>query len=138
MKKIISLLLVITSFLLVLTSCAAADKSGAANAPNNYYPQYYPQKRTTTANLSVEDESLETAPDASEPVYGYYDEDYGKFIENEFINTIDAPVSTFSADVDTASYAYFRKLVNEGYNLTTLNSIAGSSVRTEEMINYFK
>ena len=61
-----------------------------------------------------------------------------KFIENEFISALDTPVSTFSADVDTASYAYFRKLVNQGYNIATLKSIAGRSLRTEEMVNYFK
>ena len=65
------------------------------------------------------------------------DEDYGKFIENEFVNTSDEPISTFSADVDTASYAYFRKLVSQGYSESELIATAGNSIRTEEMINYF-
>ncbi len=65
------------------------------------------------------------------------DEDYGKFIENEFILTKDENVSTFSADVDTASYTYFRKLVDQGYSLSEIIATAGNSIRTEEMINYF-
>ncbi len=59
------------------------------------------------------------------------------FLENPFINTALSPVSTFSADVDTASYAYFRKLVNSNYTLEQLIAQGGSSIRTEEMVNYF-
>ena len=82
------------------------------------------------------------APDADaapgEPENSVVDgDDYGKFIENEFIKTEEENVSTFSADVDTASYAYFRKLVNSGYSLSELVNYVGNSVRTEEMINYF-
>lgn len=58
-------------------------------------------------------------------------------IENPFINTSEEPISTFSADVDTASYSYFRKLVNSGYKLDELIATAGANIRTEEMINYF-
>ena len=65
------------------------------------------------------------------------DAEVGSFIENEFIYTKDENVSTFSADVDTASYAYFRRLVEAGYSLSELIATAGNSIRTEEMINYF-
>ncbi len=60
--------------------------------------------------------------------------------ENPMINTQDNNVSTFSADVDTAAYAYFRKMVQSyGYGLTELrNSGGGFYFRTEEFINYFK
>ena len=57
--------------------------------------------------------------------------------ENTFVSTKYEPVSTFSADVDTASYTYFRNLVESGYNLKELQSTAGNTIRTEEMINYF-
>jgi Ca-activated chloride channel family protein len=43
----------------------------------------------------------------------------------------EAPVSTFSIDVDTASYAFVRRSLNSGY-LPPKNA-----VRIEEMINYF-
>ena len=125
MKKTIALLLVIASFLLVLTGCAAADKSGAAENFAPSYDKFYSDSNITTEDGEIVGEIINS-------------EDYGKFIENEFISALETPVSTFSADVDTASYAYFRKLVNQGYNLTTLKSIAGSSVRTEEMVNYFR
>lgn len=43
----------------------------------------------------------------------------------------DEPVSTFSIDVDTASYAFVRRALNNGY------LPQADSVRIEEMINYF-
>ena len=57
--------------------------------------------------------------------------------ENDFTKTADQPISTFSADVDTASYTYFRKLVGQGYRLSELTATAGRNLRTEEMVNYF-
>ena len=42
-----------------------------------------------------------------------------------------APVSTFSIDVDTASYAYVRRMLREGH-LPPVDA-----VRVEEMVNYF-
>ena len=58
--------------------------------------------------------------------------------ENPFVTAATAPVSTFSADVDTASYALFRRLVNAGYDLSNLKQYATETpFRTEEMFNYF-
>ena len=62
--------------------------------------------------------------------------------ENPFINTskenAGINISTFSADVDTASYCRFRRLVTGGnYSYAEIKSIIGSSIRTEEWINYF-
>ncbi|MBQ4090944.1 MAG: von Willebrand factor type A domain-containing protein [Clostridia bacterium] len=56
---------------------------------------------------------------------------------NQFINASEQPFSTFSADVDTASYTYFRKLVNAGYGFRDLRN-SGSNFRIEEFINYFR
>ncbi|MBV9884414.1 MAG: von Willebrand factor type A domain-containing protein, partial [Sphingomonadaceae bacterium] len=44
----------------------------------------------------------------------------------------DAPVSTFSIDVDTGSYANVRRLLNQG------QLPPEAAVRTEEMLNYFR
>ena len=45
-----------------------------------------------------------------------------------------SPLSTFSADVDTASYANVRRMIENGYSLETINP---NAVRPEEFINYF-
>ncbi len=52
-------------------------------------------------------------------------------IENDFLAVNDKPLSTFSIDVDNASYS----LVRQSINNNTLPS--PNSVRIEEMINYF-
>ncbi len=52
--------------------------------------------------------------------------------ENEFLTVQDAPLSTFSIDVDTASYSKVRQYVHE---LRTLPP--PDAVRIEEFVNYF-
>jgi len=59
-------------------------------------------------------------------------EDYGKWVENDFVETSKEPFSTFSIDVATASYTLMRQDVNHG-QLPTPNS-----VRVEEYVNYFQ
>lgn len=61
-------------------------------------------------------------------------EEYEKAEENGFYLTAVQPLSTFSADVDTASYANVRRMIEDGY---TLDEINPDAVRAEEFINYF-
>jgi Ca-activated chloride channel family protein len=58
-------------------------------------------------------------------------EEYARIEDNRFLSVASAPLSTFSADVDRASYSNVRRFVNEG----TLPP--KDAVRIEEMINYF-
>lgn len=58
-------------------------------------------------------------------------EEYGRFEENAFLRATDNPLSTFSIDVDRASYANVRRFLTNG-QLPPRNA-----VRIEEMINYF-
>lgn len=51
--------------------------------------------------------------------------------DNPVRRVVEEPVSTFSADVDTASYSFIRKALNRGV-LPPKNA-----VRIEEMVNYF-
>lgn len=59
------------------------------------------------------------------------DEEYGKLVENSFELTQNQSVSTFSIDVDNASYSNIRRMINTGM------TIEKDMVRIEEMINYF-
>ena len=70
----------------------------------------------------------EHVPGASEPVGR---DKFANAPENAFKVARDAPVSTFSIDVDTASYAFVRAQLNR--NVLP----PAASVRTEELINYF-
>jgi len=58
-------------------------------------------------------------------------ESYNAENENGFINVGNDPLSTFSIDVDTASYSNIRRFINQGIMPPT------RAVRIEEMINYF-
>jgi len=59
-------------------------------------------------------------------------EEYNAIEENNFKSVKDYPLSTFSVDVDTASYSNIRRMINNGGHVT------GDAVRIEEMINYFR
>jgi Ca-activated chloride channel homolog len=56
---------------------------------------------------------------------------YDKVEENPFLPAATNPLSTFSIDVDTASYSNVRRFINSG------SLPPKDAVRVEEMINYF-
>jgi Ca-activated chloride channel homolog len=58
-------------------------------------------------------------------------EGYDNIVENKFLKVTDNPLSTFSIDVDAASYSNVRRMLN--YNQLP----PAGAVRIEEMINYF-
>lgn len=60
------------------------------------------------------------------------EEDYDSFEENVFEITASKPLSTFSIDVDNASYTNVRRFINNG------QKVPKDAVRVEEMINFFK
>lgn len=58
-------------------------------------------------------------------------EEYDRIYENQFLKVTDKPLSTFSIDVDAASYSNMRRFLMN-------NSLPPKdAVRIEEMINYF-
>lgn len=66
----------------------------------------------------------------------YYDQEinrneYNQLAENKFRKVKNEPLSTFSIDVDAASYGTIRRYINEGQNPPA------DAVRVEELINYF-
>ncbi|PNG28107.1 hypothetical protein A1395_29525 [Pseudomonas protegens] len=67
-------------------------------------------------------------------IAGYRDEareQYQKLPDNPIHSVAQAPVSTFSADVDTGAYANVRRLLNQG------SLPPEGAVRLEELVNYF-
>ncbi|MGF6314525.1 vWA domain-containing protein [Pseudomonas frederiksbergensis] len=65
---------------------------------------------------------------------GYRDEQreqYQALADNPIHSVAEAPVSTFSVDVDTGAYANVRRLLNQG------RLPPEGAVRLEEMVNYF-
>lgn len=58
-------------------------------------------------------------------------EAYARIYDNRFLRPLDAPLSTFSIDVDTAAYANMRRFLKQG------SLPPADSVRIEELVNYF-
>lgn len=159
MKKIVCLFVTVFVLLSCVACAASAPMEEMSGMDGNIFPSYSNGKGDTlkpqiapsgTAagdkydfledlrEPAAEGEVMPEAPQEvpadpipSEPSYEI------KFIENQFIKVSENDVSTFSADVDTASYTYFRKMVSQGYSLEDIISMAGVSMRTEEMLNYF-
>jgi secreted protein with Ig-like and vWFA domain len=59
-------------------------------------------------------------------------ERYNRFAENRFLAVAEQPLSTFSIDVDTASYANVRRFLTAGQRPPR------DAVRIEELVNYFR
>ncbi|WP_299436168.1 von Willebrand factor type A domain-containing protein [uncultured Aquimarina sp.] len=59
-------------------------------------------------------------------------ESYEEIVENSFEKVKTSPLSTFSIDVDKASYSNVRRMINNG------QQIPADAVKVEEMINYFE
>ena len=62
----------------------------------------------------------------------YDREGYDHITENNFLKVNDNPLSTFSIDVDAASYSNMRRFLNAG------QLPPAGAIRIEEMVNYFK
>ena len=125
-RKIYSILFILlaTVTLFSLASCNAPSKN--ASQKDEGFPQ------VPNGNVAALPENV-----PNEPNKGSNEDALNGFVENPFINTEKNNVSTLSADVDTASYTYFRKLVNSGYSWKELSRYS-SNFRTEEFLNYFK
>lgn len=71
------------------------------------------------------------APKQEQAGYMATGDQFERFDDANVKLTSDAPVSTFSIDVDTASYAYVRRAIENG------RLPQKDAVRSEELINYF-
>jgi Ca-activated chloride channel family protein len=67
----------------------------------------------------------------SGPAAGFDSEAYAPIAENPFVAVKEHPLSTFSSDVDTASYSNARRFLNEG------QLPPKDAIRVEEWLNYF-
>jgi Ca-activated chloride channel family protein len=100
-----------------LTQFGLTAKSSGEKAPSRSENFFYDQPLAPQTNP-------ERAPD-------WNAESYDPIEDTEFRSPRVAPLSTFSIDVDTASYANVRRFLNQG------QMPPADAVRIEELINYF-
>lgn len=101
---------------------------------------------TTTESVSMNDGLAGMAPasGANMNYIPYYElpdfntSEYDNVKESNFLSVKTSPLSTFAADVDTASYTSFRSILRDKLNDYTLYpSESLHDIRIEEMLNYF-
>lgn len=116
-------------------SCGASNESYNYTAGDNSKSEQSYRKNAASPQIA-ENAAVAEAEYADDADF-YFDEpvgqeEYAEIVENGFINTADENTSTFSIDVDTASYANVRRMIEYGdYEYLP------EAVRIEEMINYF-
>ena len=138
LKKTLSLITALSVLTTAGCSSGGAMADNATGAPlttvaqNNFYYEM---------EDSVAD-SVEMGYDASirgekftdgmyEEEIDFNTEEYNAIKENSYMSVAANPLSTFSIDVDTASYTNLRRMINDGDYIDT------DAIRIEEMINYF-
>lgn len=98
-------------------------------APRNAALPKITMPASESAVADADDHSLRSKQ--SEPIPSQDNESYTRILENELKDVRAEPLSTFSIDVDTASYANVRRFLNQ--NMLP----PADAVRIEELINYF-
>ena len=126
MKKKLLVLLGIVTVTAQLGGCGAkASDAVTADVSANY---------TTTESVAMDGMADYSEAKVVEEELDWNTEEYDKVEEKGFIAVANQPLSTFSADVDTASYSNIRRMIEDGYSL---EDIPKGAVRIEEMLNYF-
>ena len=124
-----------------------ANQTAAVPGQSQQLRRDLPASEADAVSATLEQRSSSPARPAGQPASQLYasdeeaapywqpsssaDERYGDFKTNPVKLVSEEPVSTFSIDVDTASYANVRRFLTDG----TLPPM--DAVRTEELINYF-
>lgn len=99
-------------------------ESAALETVSSDFP---PANRMTEARIEM---PVDTADEGAGPGEG--GDKYDQIVENEFLRVTDQPLSTFSIDVDTASYSKVRQYLFDHNRLPRPHA-----VRIEELVNYF-
>ncbi len=112
---------------MIFSACSYYETASNTNVARENRPNYpMSNMATTNSNMAT---SATPLSETDEKARG---ERYAEITENPFLETSRAPLSTFSIDVDTASYANVRRFLNEG------QLPPKDAVRIEELINYFE
>ena len=128
-------LLVLAAVALLAASCSTAGNDNSGVVERRVEQVASTNSATSNANVSV-NMSANTGSAGrlvgdERQEEGARGESYAKIDENPFLEAARAPLSTFSIDVDTASYSNTRRFLSEG------RLPPRDAVRIEELINYF-
>lgn len=113
------------------TTAATAAAEGMYAAPETAYgaSETWAAMEAAPAGAAMTEGDISRWEDSQGAAYNT--EEYRYNPENPFLSAADAPLSTFGADVDTASYANIRRMLLDS------ERVPEDAVRIEEMLNYF-
>ena len=114
----------------IFSGCTSESSKISPSNSGKSAPDVTYQSKPTASNTSAPSISADRNSSINEGRTN--GERYAKIEENPFLETVRAPLSTFSIDVDTASYANVRRFLNQG------SLPPKDAVRIEELINYFE
>jgi Ca-activated chloride channel family protein len=143
------------------------DVEPVASAPSEVSGKTSEREGMVADEYLVTEEMADGMSVSSMPYYGFdgsgfNTEEYNAVEETGFVSTKATPLSTVSADVDTASYANLRRMLMNGYKVQSAEeraakdvdddeigywyddyygdydqTVPAGAVRIEEMLNYF-
>lgn len=116
------------------STAGAADEYSSAKAEDERKESKSMESARADTEDGLSDSYLGSCYDFDEELPDDSGEEYSVWEEKGFSSVMAEPLSTFAADVDTASYSNLRRLIRDGYDL---EDIPEGAVRIEEMINYF-
>jgi Ca-activated chloride channel homolog len=111
----------------------AVNGKPMAYATGSYSVAYAAKSRVSTPIKTDKSRAkiMQGQRDSIEQIEGHNTEEYGYWVENNYKSPINDALSTFSIDVDRASYANVRRFINSN------TKPPSGAVRIEEMVNYF-
>lgn len=130
--KHLFIILAVINLVIIITACSKIPKK-----KDDPSPEY--KVETTTEDVCKCDRSMPSAEICQNKMMcaapmnynAVPAESYSKIVDNRFKSPLHNPLSTFSTDVDVASYANMRRYINQG----TLPP--ADAIRVEELVNYF-
>lgn len=134
-RKVMQFLAIAIGAGMVLGSCGLSSSAKDAMSDTETVAEYSSASNSTTESECFTAQDSVTAGgtpykfDTKEIEFNT--EEYNAVTENGFLSVKTNPLSTFAADVDTASYANLRRMILAGQTVDT------GAVRVEEMLNYF-
>jgi len=118
-------------FSLLFSACGGASETAKQPANSSKPAESLPYTPTSSDSKAASNVSMKSKEMADEEA-SRKGERYAEIDENPFLETRNVPLSTFSIDVDTASYSNLRRFINDGIKPPK------DAVRIEELINYFE
>jgi Ca-activated chloride channel homolog len=115
---------------IILSACSSYES--ASNTNVSVAERTRPQVSMSNMAAANSDTATSGTPFMEAQAEKGSGERYAEITENPFLETARAPLSTFSIDVDTASYANVRRFLNDG------QLPPKDAVRIEELVNYFE